>query len=170
MRRSIEALLSTGSSWEWQHCTAGKRHIGLEEYVMCCRLRVHANTCTGRSSMIAATQIPRAVQKPSYPFLPFFCRNLEVCEVYYNVGRSGIRSDIPLWIHKFISGCPRIKTFTLWTPSGDCGGFDNACLAAVCRGWEGLEILEVSGEGMNLDGKCNGIALHMHCLASVIRT
>ena len=89
------------------------------------------------------------------------CRDLEVCEVYYNVGRSGIRSDIPLWIHKFISGCPRIKTFTLWTPSGDCGGFDNACLAAVCRGWEGLEFLEVSGEGMNLDGECHSIAAHM---------
>ncbi|CAI5496398.1 unnamed protein product [Closterium sp. Naga37s-1] len=90
------------------------------------------------------------------------CRCLEVCEIYYNAGKSGLKSDIPRWIFDFIQKCPQIEVFRLWSPSGDCGGLDNKCIAAMVAGWVCLQHLELTGEAITLDGvillkACSGL-------------
>ncbi|CAI5488592.1 unnamed protein product [Closterium sp. Naga37s-1] len=89
-------------------------------------------------------------------------RCLEVCEIYYNAGKSGLKSDIPRWIFEFIQRCPQIEVFRLWSPSGDCGGLDNKCIAAMVAGWVCLQHLELTGEAITLDGvillkACSGL-------------
>lgn len=73
--------------------------------------------------------------------------------MYYNAGRTGMRSDIPQWMPGFVAGCPSIRTFRLWAPWGDCGGLTNALLGTMASGWTKLENLEVAGEGITLTGE-----------------
>lgn len=73
--------------------------------------------------------------------------------MYYNAGRTGMRSDIPQWMPGFVAGCPDIRTFRLWAPWGDCGGLSNALLGTMASGWSKLETLEVAGEGITLTGE-----------------
>ncbi|CAI5966693.1 unnamed protein product, partial [Closterium sp. NIES-65] len=101
------------------------------------------------------------IYKKDYRTAPFYtelmtrvtkhCRCLEVCEIYYNAGKSGLKSDIPRWIFDFIQRCPQIEVFRLWSPSGDCGGLDNKCIAAMVAGWVCLQHLELTGEAITLD-------------------
>lgn len=81
-----------------------------------------------------------------------FSRRLEVCEVYYNAGRCGVRKDVIRWMPQFIAGTGHMQSFTFWSPSGDCGGLDDKMLGSMVKGWPDLRHLEVAGDEVTLEG------------------
>ena len=82
-----------------------------------------------------------------------YSRKLEVCHVYYNAGRCGMRKDISRWISVLVAGCRSMKDFSFWSPSSDCGGFTNDDITKMADGWHCLKSLEVAGTDITMDGE-----------------
>lgn len=75
-------------------------------------------------------------------------RALEVCEVYCNAEEDAA-TTLQGWLALVASP---LRQFVFWTPSADCGGVDTKCLRHIASAWRHLEVLEVSGEAIDLEG------------------